>query len=54
MGIGSLDLFKGFLGKKKKKKRGESLRGKGGAALKYFFGSLFEEEDLRTKARVSC
>ena len=53
MGIGSLDLFKDFLGGKKKK-RGENLRGKGGAALKYFLGSLFEEEDLRTKARVSC
>ena len=51
-GIGFLDLFKGPLGKKE---RGENLRGKGGSVLKYFFfGSLFEEEDLRTKARVSC
>ena len=52
MGIGFLDLFKDSLGKKE---RGENLRGKGGAALKYFFfWSLSEEEDLRTKARVSC
>ena len=52
MGIGFLDLFKGSLGKKEK---GENLRGKGGATLKYFcffFGSLSEEEDLRTRARA--
>ena len=52
--IGFLDLFKGSLGKKE---RGENLRGKGGAVFKFFFfffGSLFEEKDLRTKARASC
>ena len=53
MGIGFLDLFKGSLGKKE---RDENMRGKGGAALKFFFffGSLSEEEDLRTRARASC
>ena len=52
MGIGFLDLFKGSLGKKE---RGENLRGKGGAALKFFFfWSLSEEEDLRTRVRASC
>ena len=53
MGIGFLDLFKSSLGKKEGKKK--KLRGKGGAALKYFFfGSFSEEEDLRTRVRASC
>ena len=37
MGIGFLDLFKGSLGKKER----ENLRGKGCAALKYFFWESF-------------
>ena len=37
-GIGFLDLLKGSL---RKKEGGENLRGKGGAALKYYFWKSF-------------
>ena len=50
-GIGFLDLFKGSLGKKE---RGETWEEKGVPHRRTFFGSLSEEEDLRTKARASC
>ena len=49
--IGFLDLFKGSL---RKKKKGETLEEKGVPHRRTCFGSLFEEEDLRTKERVSC
>ena len=49
MGIGFLDLFKRSLGKKE---GGENLRGKGGAALKYFFGSLSEKEKTKEEKGV--
>ena len=52
MGIGFLDLFKSSLGKKEEKKK--KIKRKRGATLKYFFGSLSEKEDLRTKVRASC
>ena len=51
-GIGFVDLFKGSLGKKE---RGEKLETKRGCCIEvFFFGSLSEEEVLRTKVRASC
>ena len=51
MGIGFLDLFKGSLGKKERRK---PERKRGRHIEEFACRSLSEEEDLRTRLRATC